>query len=254
MQTIRQDMIASFLQENAKLGGERGFFPVPLFPLAMAFAVDGGQAFLTVDGGGLIFPCSISLKMCSIHEVIAGRCKTWYTETAIEDMERCTLSGPHCFNRFPRNKEVIAMAKFDETIVIAAPLSDVFDYVSRPEHFPKFLPITDLQFLTHMHRGLGTRLRYNLTLGGRRLLTEGDLTGLELDESVGFHSTKGVTCDWSFTFKEVEGGTQLRWEGEYEIPVGFLGKLLGKTASMERAMEAAVEDSLQKLKETLESG
>jgi len=146
------------------------------------------------------------------------------------------------------------MAKFDKTIVIAAPLSDVFDYVSQPEHFPNFLPIADLQFLTHMHRGVGTRLRYNFTLVGRRMLTECDLTRLELDESLAFHSTRGVTCDWGFTFKEVEGGTQLRWEGEYDIPLGFLDKLLGRSAGMERAMEAAVEDSLQKLKETLESG
>ena len=145
------------------------------------------------------------------------------------------------------------MAKFDRTIVIAAPLGDVFDYVSQPEHFPEFLPITDLQFLTHMHRGVGTRLRYNFTLGGRRTLTDCDLTTLELDKSVGFHSARGVSCDWSFTFKEVEGGTQLRWEGQYEIRVGFLGKLLGRTAGMERAMEATVEGSLQKLKETLES-
>ena len=145
------------------------------------------------------------------------------------------------------------MAKFDKTIVITAPLSDVFDHVSQPEHFPDFLSITDFQFLTDMHRGIGMRFRCNFIRGGRRILAECALTEQELDKRVVFHSTRGLTCDWSFTLKEVEGGTQLRWEGEQEIPVGFLGKLLGKRASMEQAMEADVEDSLQKLKERLES-
>ena len=146
------------------------------------------------------------------------------------------------------------MATFDKTIVIDAPLSDVFDYVSQPEHFPNVLPITDFQFLTHMQRGVGTRMRYNLDLGGKRVLTECSLTGLEVDESVNFHYTKGMVCDWSVASQAVEGGTQLRWEGEYEAPVGFLGKILGKSASMQQAVETTVDDGLRKIKAALESG
>ena len=146
------------------------------------------------------------------------------------------------------------MATFDKTIVIAAPLSKVFDYVSQPEHFPNLLPITDFQFLTHMHRGAGTRMRYNLDLGGKRMLTECSLTSLEVDQAVQFHYTKGMTCDWTVTSQEVEGGTQLRWKGDYVVPVGFLGKILGRTENMQKTVEATVDDGLRKLKETLESG
>jgi carbon monoxide dehydrogenase subunit G len=145
------------------------------------------------------------------------------------------------------------MAKLDKTIVIAAPVSDVFDYVSQPEHFPNFLPVTDLTFITDMHRGVGTRLRYSFALGRKRIPTECNLSNLEVDRSVTFHTTTGVACDWNFTFREAEAGTQLRWEGEHEIPVGFLDRLLGRSAGVERVMEATIEDSLQKLKETLES-
>ena len=145
------------------------------------------------------------------------------------------------------------MAEFDKTVVIAAPVRDVYDHVSQPEHFPTFLPITDFQFLTDMHRGVGTRVRYNFTVGGKSILTECSLTKLEVDENVSFHTTRGAACDWAFTFKEVEAGTQLHWEGEHETPVGVLDRLLGRTANLERAMGTTVDDSLQKLKEALES-
>ena len=144
------------------------------------------------------------------------------------------------------------MARYDKTIVIATPLSDVFYYVSQPEHFPQFLPMTDLTFLTHMRRGVDTRIRYNCTIGGKRILTECSLTRLEVDERVEFHATRGMACDWSFAVKEVEGGTQLRWECEYEMPVGFLDRLLGRAASIQQAMGSALDESLQKIKEALE--
>jgi uncharacterized protein YndB with AHSA1/START domain len=146
------------------------------------------------------------------------------------------------------------MVKSDKNIVITAPLRDVFDYVSQPGHFPTFLPITELTFITNMHRGIGTRLQFVFALGRKRIPTECNVTELEVDEHVSFRTTTGVACSWKFTFKEVEAGTQLRWEGEHELPVGFLDRLFGRGASVEQAMEATIEDGLQKLKETLESG
>jgi len=145
------------------------------------------------------------------------------------------------------------MATFDKSIVIAAPLNKVFDYVSQPEHFPIFLPITDLTFITNMHRGVGTRLRYSLNLGGKRILTECNLTKLEADKGVNFHTTRGVACDWEFTVNKVEAGTQLHWKSQHEMPAGILDKLLGTGARMARGMEAAIDEGLQKIKEILES-
>jgi len=145
------------------------------------------------------------------------------------------------------------MAKFEKTVVIAAPLGEVFDYVSQPEHFPDFLPVADFQFLTHMHRGVSTRVRFTLNLDGKKVVNECSLTTLELDKRLVFHYTSGMTCEWTITFEEVEGGTQVRWEGEYEAPVGFLDKLLGRGAKMQQAVEAVVDNGLQKLKEILAS-
>jgi ligand-binding SRPBCC domain-containing protein len=146
------------------------------------------------------------------------------------------------------------MAKFDRTIVIAAPLGKVFDFVSQPERLSNLLPITDFQFLTNMHRGVGTRVRYNLNLGGKRVLTECSLTDVQVDKAVRLHSTKGVLFDWHLALDTADDGTQLRWEGEYQPPAGFLDKLLGRGASAQQAMEAAIDDGMRKLKEALESG
>ena len=146
------------------------------------------------------------------------------------------------------------MVKFDKTVVIAAPLGDVFDYVSQPENFPNFVSITDFQFLTDKHRGTDTRIRYNFICGSKRILSECTLAELSIDKSVAFHTTRGLPLEWEFSLREVEGGTELRWAGEHEIPASLLDKLLGKSASVQLAMEATFDDGLQKLKEILESG
>ena len=112
------------------------------------------------------------------------------------------------------------MVKFDKTVVIAAPLGEVYDYVSQPEYFP--------DFLTDKHRGTDTRIRYNFICGGKRILTECTLAEQSIDKSVGFHTTKGLACKWEFSLNEVEEGTQLRWAGEHEVPANFLDKLLGR--------------------------
>jgi ribosome-associated toxin RatA of RatAB toxin-antitoxin module len=145
------------------------------------------------------------------------------------------------------------MVKFDKTVVIAAPLGEVFDYVSQPENFPDFVSITDFQFLTDKHRGIDTRIRYNFICGGKRILSECTLAELSIDKSVAFHTTKGLATKWEFSLKEGEDGTELRWTGENEVPANFLDKLLGRSASVQQAMEATIDDGLQKLKDILES-
>jgi carbon monoxide dehydrogenase subunit G len=153
----------------------------------------------------------------------------------------------------PAQEEVKVMATFDKTIVIAAPIGKVFDYIQQPDRFSNLLPITGLTFLTNMHRGVSTRVRYNLNLGGKQVVTECSLTDVEVDKAVRYRTTSGVMFDWHITLEEVEEGTRLRWQGEYQAPVGFMDKLLGRSASMQQAMEAVIDDSMNKLKETLES-
>jgi ribosome-associated toxin RatA of RatAB toxin-antitoxin module len=145
------------------------------------------------------------------------------------------------------------MVTFDKTVVIAAPLGEVFDYVSRPEHFPDFLPITDFQFLTDKHRGFDTRVRYNFICGSKRTLTECTLGTQSIDKSVEYHTTKGLACKWEFGLEEAESGTQLRWAGEHEVPLNILDKLLGKSDRVRQELEATIDKGLQKLKEILES-
>ncbi len=145
------------------------------------------------------------------------------------------------------------MTKFDKAIVIAARARDVFDYVSRPEHFPEFLPITGLTFLTNMRRGVGTRVRYSRTVDNRPVPAECGLSKLKLDEMVEFSATNGLMRVWRFSLEELEDGTQLRWEGEYELPSGFMDRFRGQRARLERTIAGELDESLQKIKQTLES-
>ena len=116
-----------------------------------------------------------------------------------------------------------------------------------------FPALTDFQFLTDKHRGPDTRVRYNFICGGKRVLSECTLAELSIDKSVAFHTTRGLPLEWNFSLKEVEDGTELRWAGEHEVPANLLDKLLGRSAGVQQAMEATIDDGLQKLKEILES-
>ena len=145
------------------------------------------------------------------------------------------------------------MTKFDKAIVIAARTRDVFDYVSQPEHFPEFLPITGITFLTNMRRGVGVRVRYTRILDGKEVPAECSLSKLKMDDMVEFSANKGLMRVWRFTIRELEDGTQLRWEGEYDVPSGLMDKFMGQRARVERAIAADFDESLQKIKEMLES-
>jgi hypothetical protein len=146
------------------------------------------------------------------------------------------------------------MIKFDKAIVIAARVRDVFDYVSRPEHFPEFLPISGLTFLTNMRRGVGTRVRYSRTLDDKQVPAECGLSKLQMDEMVEFSATNGLMRVWRFTVADLDNDTELRWEGEYELPSGFIARFRGRRARLERAISGELDESLRKIKETLEAG
>lgn len=145
------------------------------------------------------------------------------------------------------------MTKFDKAMLIAAPVHEVFDYVSRPEHFPEFLPISRLTFLTHMHRGEGTRVGYTRTLDRRRVPAECGLSQLKMDEMVEFSATKGLMRVWRFSIQGLEGGTQLRWEGEYDLPSGLMDRVSGHRGRSEGAVPGELDESLRRIKQAIES-
>jgi carbon monoxide dehydrogenase subunit G len=146
-----------------------------------------------------------------------------------------------------------AMTKFDRSIVIAASPRKVFDYLSQPGHLAEFMPMSDLQYLTDTHRGVGMRFRYTCTIGGKKMSTECSLTELEQDKRVRFHTTKGMKFDWTATVNAVEGGTEVHWDCEYEMPIGSMDRMLGRGGSLTQSMETALDESLRKLKSELES-
>jgi ribosome-associated toxin RatA of RatAB toxin-antitoxin module len=145
------------------------------------------------------------------------------------------------------------VTKFDKEILIAAAAREVFDYVSRPEHFSEFLPISSLVFLTNMRRGVGTRVRYSRILEGKEVPAECGLSKQVLDQMVEFTATKGLMRVWRFTIQELDDGTQLHWEGEYDVPSGMMNRFSGQKNRLEASISQELDQSLDKIKQALEA-
>ena len=103
------------------------------------------------------------------------------------------------------------MAQITATRTIAAPVTQVFDTVAHIENFQKAVPhITEVEFLTDEHRGVGTRFRETRLMRGREATTELEVTDYVPNERIRFVSDAGGTVwDTVFTVRPTEEGTDL---------------------------------------------
>jgi len=103
------------------------------------------------------------------------------------------------------------MAKISAARKINAPIEEVFDVVAHIENFSKAVPhITDVEFLTEEHRGVGTKFKETREMRGREASTELEVTEYMANERVRMVSdTGGAVWDTVFQMRPVDGGTQL---------------------------------------------
>lgn len=138
------------------------------------------------------------------------------------------------------------------TIVIDAPVSQVFDVVAHVERFSVAVPsIEKVEFLTDIRSGVGTRFEETRRVNGREGSTVLEVTEYELDEHVRIVSDAGGTIwDTIFSTQRVEGGTELAMVMEAR-PHTFVARL---TTPLIRGMVAkGVVADLDAVKEFCES-
>lgn len=79
---------------------------------------------------------------------------------------------------------------------------------------------------------------------------EAEVTRVEAPKLWEFKSTGGANSVWTYNYEEVDGGTKVTLEVEYEMPQGVLGKLSGN--AVEKINQKNTNDILQQLKTILE--
>ena len=143
------------------------------------------------------------------------------------------------------------MTTIEKSIVIDAPVKDVFAYIEEPvnllEIWPSMVEIKDVKTLP----AGGHQFHWVYKMAGRRL--EGDLDTVEFDRDKHFVSktTGEIAATFDYTFVPDNGRTKVEVKTEYEIPQTLLAKLT--EPFLRKLNERESETFLENLKDRLET-
>ncbi len=103
------------------------------------------------------------------------------------------------------------MTQFTATRSINAPIDLVFKTVSDINNFSKAIPdIVNVEFLSDLKSGVGTRFRETRLMKGKEAMTELEVTEfVENDRVRMVTDSHGAVWDSVFTVKRVDGHTEL---------------------------------------------
>lgn len=106
---------------------------------------------------------------------------------------------------------MIDMTQFTATRSINAPIDLVFKTVSDINNFSKAIPdIINVEFLSDVKSGIGTRFRETRLMNGKEAMTELEVTEfVENDRVRMVTDSHGAVWDSVFTVKRVDGHTEL---------------------------------------------
>lgn len=119
------------------------------------------------------------------------------------------------------------MATTTITRTINAPVEEVFDTVAHIQNFQKAIPhITNVEILSDVGSGVGTRFRETRLMGKREATAEMEVTEYEKGERVRVVSdTHGTVWDSLFTLKPDGDGTHMEFVME-ATPYKLFQKLM----------------------------
>lgn len=104
------------------------------------------------------------------------------------------------------------MKMWSKTVMIQAPLTNVFEIVATPQMWPKVLSqITEITFLSEKRVGIGTRFTETRVMDDRKTSAIKEVVDFEHNSHVRIISkTGGSTWDFTFSTEEEPHGIQLR--------------------------------------------
>jgi ribosome-associated toxin RatA of RatAB toxin-antitoxin module len=143
------------------------------------------------------------------------------------------------------------MVKVERSILIKAPVQEVFDYVadvsSNVEMIPGMIDVRDFED-TPNH--IGAHYRWTYKMAGIKFDGETKVVGWENQKRLVTESKGGINAKWDFSFGVEASGSKLSVVVEYEVPVPVLGKLA--EAVVRRQNEKELELALSNVKAHVE--
>ncbi len=120
------------------------------------------------------------------------------------------------------------MATITKKIFIDSPVSKVFDFVTSPENWTKYVTsLTDVREVSSPGVEPGTTFKWEYRMFGMNFHGKGHVIENVRNKKFGIKMEGGFPIIEKYAFSPVDKGTELLFEMEYEIP----GKLLGSIAN-----------------------
>ncbi len=117
------------------------------------------------------------------------------------------------------------MAHIQKSILVQAPIEKVFDYLNDPnkltEYWPGMLEVKDVEGLPNG----GTRFKFAYKFAGVRLEGKSEDTEIIPLKRMVSVTHGGIDSKVTWELEQVTGGTQVKVENEYKIPMPLIGNL-----------------------------
>jgi uncharacterized membrane protein len=141
------------------------------------------------------------------------------------------------------------MVRHEHSILIKAPVEEVFAYVNDANSLPEWM-IGMIEIRDPAGSGEGLQYEWTYKMAGLQLRGQNVVVEYVPNEKATHQSIGMVESEWTNRVKPVDGGTELSIEVEYTLPLAVLGKLAEHLTV--RRNQREMELSLLSLKENLE--
>jgi len=145
------------------------------------------------------------------------------------------------------------MAQISKAIKIDAPLSKVFDYVSNPENWTRYVTsLVDIRNLSDNSLNAGTTFDWTYRMLGVNNDGKGRIVDFEKDKKFAMEMEGSFPIKETFTFKEDGESTELDFEIKYDVPGKVLGVIADKLVVEKMNVKEAIA-VLNKIKDICEA-
>ncbi len=142
------------------------------------------------------------------------------------------------------------MASYEGSIVVNAPVSEVFAYANAPSTMPDWMSAL-IEARNVDGSGAGLQWEWTYKMAGVHVRGQSVIVDYILNECATHQGIGMLSVDWTTMVEPHDGGTKLTAKLEYTIPVPVLGRLAEHLTIRRNARE--LDASLLNLKETLEA-
>jgi hypothetical protein len=145
------------------------------------------------------------------------------------------------------------MDKAKSELIINKPIKEVFDYMASPHNGPAFTPnLNENTNIFPKEEGVGQKFDWRFNIAGVDIRGKAEVTEYTPPTKVVISSTGDAMSTWVYILEEVDGGTKVSAEIDYELSESALQRIANKMI-LHKIAQKTTEHMLDNLKVILES-